>query len=49
MGQTVNLLLRLRRFESYSPHLFFGETIEKKSSNMNAGVAQLVERQPSKL
>ena len=37
MGRTVNPLLRLRRFESCSPHFFF------------AGVAQLVERQPSKL
>ena len=36
MGRTVNPLLRLRRFESCSPHF-------------KADVAQLVERQPSKL
>ncbi len=39
LRETVNLLLRLRWFESITSHM-------KKS---NAGVAQLVERQPSKL
>ena len=29
MGQTVNLLLRLRRFESYSPHFIFKEIEDK--------------------
>ena len=39
-GQTVNLLFRLNRFESYHPHIELGK---------DAGVAQLVEHQPSKL
>jgi hypothetical protein len=38
MGQTVNLLGNLRWFESICPHYF-----------KQAGVAQLVEHQPSKL
>jgi hypothetical protein len=61
MGQTVNLLRKLRRFESCSPHaarserkLFCGEHDTKvlqnvKGNGINAGVAQLVEHQPSKL
>ena len=43
-GQTVTLLGNLRRFESCSPHnIFINE------NKIIAGVAQLVELQPSKL
>ncbi len=62
MGLTVTQLLRLRRFESCSPHIFFKLYLQVLKSifkfahryqqmfwKQNAEVAQLVERQPSKL
>ncbi len=55
-GQTVNLLRKLRRFESF-PHHFgskFSQLFQvlnhlKYKTKLDAGVAQLVEHQPSKL
>ena len=41
-------VLRLRRFESFFPHKLMSEKF-KIYLTVNAGVAQLVERQPSKL
>ena len=63
MGLTVTQLLRLRRFESCSPHFFLKKQRKylqdikiiftfanvKLPTIKNAEVAQLVERQPSKL
>ncbi len=59
MGLTVTQLLRLRRFESCSPHVFLMLQIQNLIfkfapvtnifGNKIAEVAQLVERQPSKL
>ena len=62
MGRTVTPLLRLRRFESCSPHNYkktlknicgFKKKFLHLQSQLptikNAEVAQLVERQPSKL
>ena len=46
MGQTVNLLFRLRRFESSCPHSNDDGCALLKNQ---AKVAQLVELQPSKL
>ncbi len=48
-GQTVNLVFRLNRFESYHPHFSFPERFLSDLFLTLAGVAQLVEHQPSKL
>lgn len=62
MGLTVTQLLRLRRFESCSPHILYQRkscmtkgfflslhSVTNNFGNRIAEVAQLVERQPSKL
>jgi vacuolar-type H+-ATPase subunit F/Vma7 len=50
-GQTVNLLRKLRRFESFSHHKKIGIIIIPNDDleKIIARVAQLVELQPSKL